>query len=237
MHRAGVVGWVWQLWHFDAGVLAHCRCWFVARHLPTGASQGSLAAGTKVPARLRVLGRYKGLAHASCPSELNITLPRAVRAVPAVQVEDDHVATRLTDLLDKGACGRATFMPLNRLRVSVAGGGGGEHIVQPPPLSSTLVLSHTRATTPLGHPPNPPPHHHTRASAQHMPTPYTPPLPRPRAAPQRDLPPAVRAGRHPPHQEAQVRATVRGSSQAGRRSKACVCAGVQAYHLHKEAQV
>jgi structural maintenance of chromosome 3 (chondroitin sulfate proteoglycan 6) len=33
-----------------------------------------------------------------------------------IVVKDDAIATRLTELLNKGKCGRATFMPLNRLR-------------------------------------------------------------------------------------------------------------------------
>lgn len=33
------------------------------------------------------------------------------------QVDDDLVATRLSEMLEKGNCGRATFMPLNRLNV------------------------------------------------------------------------------------------------------------------------
>lgn len=213
MHWAGVVGWGWQLWHFDAGVLAHCRCWFAAQHLATGASQGSLAAGTKVPASLRVLGRCNGLAQASCPSDLTITPRRAVRAGPAVQVEDDHVATRLTDLLDKGACGRATFMPLNRLRVGAVGWVGGmcalfgcrpaHGLAATSAVTCRTALTHAHAHKVLSPPPTPLPRSRAHVLT-HPPTPRTPPLPRPRAAPQRDLPPAVWAGRHPPHQEAQV---------------------------------
>lgn len=40
-----------------------------------------------------------------------------------VVVETDEVATRLTELLNKGKCGRASFMPLNRLKVRGAAAG------------------------------------------------------------------------------------------------------------------
>jgi structural maintenance of chromosome 3 (chondroitin sulfate proteoglycan 6) len=54
-----------------------------------------------------------------CPSALNTAVETvAGNSLFHIVVEDDLIATRLTDLLIKEKSGRATFMPLNRLRPS-----------------------------------------------------------------------------------------------------------------------
>jgi structural maintenance of chromosome 3 (chondroitin sulfate proteoglycan 6) len=56
-----------------------------------------------------------------CPPALNTAVETvAGNSLFHIVVEDDLVATRLTDLLIKEKSGRATFMPLNRLRPSEA---------------------------------------------------------------------------------------------------------------------
>jgi structural maintenance of chromosome 3 (chondroitin sulfate proteoglycan 6) len=57
----------------------------------------------------------------TCPAALNTAVETvAGNSLFHIVVEDDAVATRLTELLIKERCGRATFMPLNRLRPGAA---------------------------------------------------------------------------------------------------------------------